>query len=213
MWLPGGWVRVALTDRRRQHSLLGPVKPTWCCHGMEGTSDTWTKPAPPFTAPVSSVPYHFSTGPSSLTPPPPTTTTTSSQPAATYITLTNQRLRGFFSFCLAFTADIYFSESTVPVSGLKTNTRSQTIHPPFISVSPVVYLNPPVCQCKSASLLTLASLYLFTPPFPPTPPTTLHFFSSPATLFPFIVLRSWAYWHVTVEWACLRFCDVRNSVD
>lgn len=48
---------------------------------------------------------------------PPTTTTTSSQPAATYITLTNQRLRGFFSFCLAFTADIYFSESTVPVSG------------------------------------------------------------------------------------------------
>lgn len=115
---------------------------------------------------------------------PPTTTTTSSQPAATYITLTNQRLRGFFSFCLAFTADIYFSESTVPVSGLKTNTRSQTIHPPFISVSPVVYLNPPVCQCKSASLLTLASLYPFTPPFPPTPLLRYTFFHPPLLCFP-----------------------------
>lgn len=94
---------------------------------------------------------------------PPTTTTTSSQPAATYITLTNQRLRGFFSFCLAFTADIYFSESTVPVSGLKTNTRSQTIHPPFISVSPVVYLNPPVCQCKLH--FTPLRLHSPTPPY------------------------------------------------
>ena len=203
----GGGGGVALTDRRRQHSLLGTVKPTWCCHGMEGTSDTWTKPAPPFTAPVSSVPYHFSTGPSSLTPPP--TTTTSSQPTATYITLTNQRLRGFFSFCLAFTADIYFSASTVPVSGLKTNTRSQTIHPPFISVSPVVYLNPPVCLPDSSLQLPFTPSHLHSP----TPLLRLHFFSSPTTLFPFIVLRSWAYWHVTVEWACLCFCDVRNSVD
>lgn len=30
----------SLTDKRRQHSLLGTAKPTWCCHGMEGTSDT-----------------------------------------------------------------------------------------------------------------------------------------------------------------------------
>lgn len=39
------------------------------------------------------------------------------------------------------------------------------------------------------------------------------FFLSPTSLVPFIVFRSWAYWHVTVEWACLRFCDVRNGVD
>ena len=55
------------------------------------TSDTWTKAAPLFTAPVSSVPDHFSTSPSSLTEPP-------HQPpslTATYITLTNHRPQGF----------------------------------------------------------------------------------------------------------------------
>lgn len=79
---------VSLTDRRRQRSLLGSVKPTWCCHGMKGTSDTWTKPAPlllclSHLSPIISPPAHL-------------LWQHSPQLTATYITLTNQRLQGFF---------------------------------------------------------------------------------------------------------------------
>lgn len=116
-WRGGEGGTASLSNRRRQHSLLGTVKPTWCCHGMEGTSDTWTKPAPPFTAPVSSVSYHFSTSPSSLTPSRHHPHPTPSWLTATYITLTNQRLWGFF-FCRTFTTDIYFSKSTIPFSNV-----------------------------------------------------------------------------------------------
>lgn len=67
---------------------------------------------PPFTVPVSSVPYHFSTSPSSLTTTPPPSPL---QLTATYITLTNQRLRGFFFFSFASHLPV---TSTSPLSAV-----------------------------------------------------------------------------------------------
>lgn len=118
---------------------------------------------------------------------------------ATYITLTNQRLLGFF-FCLAFSADIHSSKSTVPLSGVicladkKTVGVKRYVHSSFLdhllfmqilfcvtweSTSFLTYCTPALL-----SLLYHHSLYIsfFLPP-----PAL---FSSPTTLFPFIVLRS-----------------------
>lgn len=189
----------SLPDKRRQCSLLGTLKPTWCCHGIEGTSDTWTKPASlalclSRLSPIISLPAHLHWhSPSQFT--------------ATYITLTNQRLQGFFfllriyqwHLCLPtrcpFSNAIHLVGKKLPQS----NVGSTLSYVSPVNPWSVFCICSPTCNLPHSFFLPLTYTVLF--------------FLSPTSLVPFIVFRSWAYWHVTVEWACLRFCDVRNSVD
>ncbi len=87
---------------------------------------------------------------------------------ATYITLTNQRLWGFF-FCLAFTTDIYFSPSAVPASEViclaekKITAVIHYIHPSSLCHLLFIYMlfcvnresTSFLCHCTSALLYLL----------------------------------------------------------
>lgn len=109
------------------------LNPTWCCHGVAWNEWHMNKTSSPFTAPVSSVPYHFSTSPYSLTCPP------LPQLAVTYITLTT----GLFLLPHICHWHLLLPIGCPPQQGNLPGwkeTRSQTVHPPFIPVSPVVEL-------------------------------------------------------------------------
>lgn len=137
---------------------------------------------------------------SDTTAPPP-----SSRLAATCITLTNQGLQSFFALRPPLTTNSprWLSPSGFDVIPSK---ASWTRHPP------VVCLNSPACPFRvhKTFFLTLSSPYAhrFSQPFsspnytprPPChqPPVICRYHS--------FVLRSWAYWRVTLEWASVRFC-------
>ena len=153
------------------------------------------KTSPSFTVPVSSVPCHFSTSPSSVT-------KTNRQLTATYITLTNQRLLGFFLL-----SHVY--QWHVPLPFRCTLLQCDLLHWKIwqdlcITCCFVIFSFLPVIIQLNFTRWIPSHLFLFCLP---------NLLSSPTTLLPFMVLRSRAYWPVTVEQACLRFCDVRNSMD
>lgn len=182
---------------------------------MEGTSDTWTKTSPLFHYACLICPLSFLHQPIVTdTAPHPT------QLATTYITLTNQRLWGFF-LPRFYHWHLLLSTSSVPIIRLICLAKKMTRVKQLISrydllliwilltfhlrIQVVSFLLP-FSYCASAILYLL-------PPFIASLLLSPPLFSSPTTVFPFIVLSSWAYWHVTVEWACLHICDIHNSVD
>lgn len=134
------------TEGRRQLSLRGPLKPTWCCHGVARNEWHMNKTSYPFQCACLVCPLSFLHQPifTDITPLP--------QLPVTYITLTT----GSFLW-LAFTTDIYFTMSAVPFSGVISpeNESSQTPNSPFIPASPVVYSDS--CWCLHCHL----SLFLF----------------------------------------------------
>lgn len=178
----------ALTDRRRQQSLPGTSKPTWCCHGMEENEWHVNESSSPVHCACLICPRSFLHQPiftDTATPPTPSLT-------ATYITLTNQRPQGFlphiYHWHLLFKPVTPFSggDSYSIITAVRHYIHLLCIYIIFLFI---LYIS------ESISLLSntiTTHSYSFFPP--------------PLLCLPSSFVGSRAYWHVTLEWGYLRAC-------